>query len=219
MRKDQIRNSIAIDVGHHPALGVIAVGDHVLLPLRARLLRILVPPDSVRLPACRHHIRRAIVIHIDRPLAAVGDKLAQRAGLAILMPLPLAAIRARILIPVSAAQNIGIAVAIHVQRGHAFRMIRSQAMREKRNLRHRHPVRRRRGLLFRLCGGPTRQRITTRTARNAKRTLSVMEGPFDCMNWLLASEFCKPQFRNRCHRKTRDSRNVPQVCMNSRTAL
>ena len=77
MRKDQVRDAVAVDVGHHAAFGVIAVRDQVLLPLRARLLRILEPPDPVRLPRRRHHIRRSIVIHIDRPFAAIGDELAR----------------------------------------------------------------------------------------------------------------------------------------------
>ena len=118
--------------------------------IRAGLLRILVPPDAVGLPARGHHVGRSIVIHIDGPLAAIGDKLAECAGLAILMPLPFAAVGAGILVPVRAAENVGIAISIHIQRGHAFRVIRSQAMREKRNLRQTARTSAGCGLAFRL---------------------------------------------------------------------
>src|SRR6478672_4632885 len=125
----------------------------MLFPHAAGLLRILVPPDGIQLPSCRHNIWRSIVIYVDGPLAAVSDKLADCASLAILVALPIASVGPGILVPVRAAQNIEVAISIHIQRRHAFRMIRSQPMREKCNLWQRAGTSARGGLFFRLRQG------------------------------------------------------------------
>src|SRR5262249_55528390 len=117
-------------------LSVIAVGDQVLLPFSAGLFGILVPPDAVGLPGRRDHVRCAIVVHVDRPLAAVGNKLAHCARLAILMTLPLAAVGAGVLIPVGSTDDVGKSITVHIERGDALSVIRAKAVRKKRDLRN-----------------------------------------------------------------------------------
>ena len=53
---------------------------------------------------------------------------------AVLMPLPLSALRSGILVPVGAAKNVGSPVAIHIECGDALGMIRAKTMRDKRDL-------------------------------------------------------------------------------------
>ncbi len=125
MREDQVGRAIAVDVRHPAAFGVIAVGNQVALPLDAQLFGILVPEHAIEHPAGRHHVGRAIVVHIHRPLAAVGDKLTQCARLPVLVAFPLATLRAGILIPICTAENIGAAIAVHVEGGDTFRMVRA----------------------------------------------------------------------------------------------
>src|ERR1700685_633612 len=140
MRQREIRFSIAVDVPGRPALSVIAVGDEVLLPHRILLgrlrPRILIPPSPVHHPSRGDNVGRAVVVHIEGPFSTVGNKLIEKAHGSILMAPPLAAGRSRILIPVSAAQNIGTPITIHVERSDALGMIRSQAMDKECRLRH-----------------------------------------------------------------------------------
>ena len=134
--EDQIGLAVAVDVGHPAALRVVAVGDEVPLPLRAELPRILPPEDAVGHPAGSDHVGQPIVIHVDRPLAAVGDELVHHAHFAILVPLPLAALRTRVFIPIRPTQNVRSPVAVHVQRSDALGVIRAQAMDKECSLLH-----------------------------------------------------------------------------------
>src|SRR5205807_257576 len=118
------------------ALCVIAVGDEVLLPHHPRCLRILIPPESVQHPPCRDHIRGAIMVHVECPLSTVGDELPENAYGSVLMAFPLAARRPRVFIPIGSAQEVGPTVAIHVERGDAFGMIRTQTVSEESHLRN-----------------------------------------------------------------------------------
>ena len=104
VRKHEIRFAITVDVAGRSALRVIAVGNEVTLPHHPGLLRILIPPEAVRDPSRRHHIGGAVVVHVESPFSAVGDELIVNAYRSVLMALPLAAGRSRILIPVSSAQ-------------------------------------------------------------------------------------------------------------------
>ena len=136
MREREVGLAVAVDVAGRAALGVVAVGDEVALPHHAGLLRILVPPQAIHHPAGGDDVRRAIVIDVEGPLAAIGDELAEDADGAVLMALPLAALRPGILIPVGAAHQIGTAVAVHIDGGDAFGMIGAQAMHAKGHLRN-----------------------------------------------------------------------------------
>ena len=71
------------------------------------------------------------MVDIDHPLTAVGDKLFVSPDRAELMLLPFAALRAWVFVPVGAAQQIGEAVAIHIDHGDAFGMIVPETMREE----------------------------------------------------------------------------------------
>ena len=134
MGESEIGLAVAVDVGEGSALGVIAVGDLLCLPHGAgRWLGsgVAIPPEAVGDPAGSDKIGQAIVVDVNDPLAAVGDELIVDADGAELVPLPLAAVRAGIFIPVSAAEQIGEAVAIHVQQRDAFGMVVAETMRKK----------------------------------------------------------------------------------------
>src|ERR1700722_3562352 len=103
VRQRQIRLAVPVEIGHPAALRLDRVRDEMLWPRRAQLLRILVPPESVPHPAQRDHVRRSIVIDVDRPLAAIRNEFANCLDCPILMPLPLPALRPRVLIPVGSA--------------------------------------------------------------------------------------------------------------------
>ena len=128
VRQRQIRLTVAIEVRHPAALGLDRVGDEVALPHDSRFFRVLVPKQPIRHPACRHHVRRAIVIHVHYPLAAVGHKFSDDIDGAVLVALPLAALRPRILVPIRPAQDIRPPVAVHVQGGDALGVIGAQSM-------------------------------------------------------------------------------------------
>jgi hypothetical protein len=134
--KHQVRLAIAVDVAHPATLRVVAVGDEMLLPHHIRLLRVLIPPESVQHPTRRNHVECSIVVDIDRPLAGVRDKLIHYAHRPILMLLPHATLGPRILIPIGPTKQIRPAIAVHVHRGNSFRVVRPQAMHEKGRLRH-----------------------------------------------------------------------------------
>jgi hypothetical protein len=117
MCEDKIEVAIAVNIADSAALGVVAVGDEVLLPESTRWRRssgILVPPDAVGNPTGSNEVGEAVVVNVDGPLAAVGDELAVDADGAELVPLPLAALGTGVLIPVSSAQDIEEAVAVHI---------------------------------------------------------------------------------------------------------
>jgi hypothetical protein len=128
VRQRHIRLAVAVDVGQRAAFGVIAVGDEVLLPHHARLLRVLVPPHPVGHPPGRHHIRRAVMIYIDRPFSAVGDEFSHILHCPELVPCPLPAIGSGILIPVRPTQQIREPVTVHIDRRDSFGMVRSQTV-------------------------------------------------------------------------------------------
>jgi len=151
--ESEIRFAIAIDVRHPAALGVVAVGDEMLLPHHARLARILIPPNSIADPAGGNKVRRAIVVYVDRPLSTIRDKLLVNADGAILMLLPFASLRTGILIPVGAAQDVRTPIAIHVQSSDALGVIGTQAMRNKRDLRSAARARTSSSSTFRLGSG------------------------------------------------------------------
>ncbi len=136
MRQRQVRLTVAIEVRHPAALGFDGVGDQVALPHDSRLFRILVPKQSIRHPADRHHVRRTVVIHVHHPLAAIGHKLSDYIDGAVLVAFPLAAPRPRILVPIRSAQNIRPAVAVHVHGGDALGVIGAQPMDGISGLRH-----------------------------------------------------------------------------------
>src|SRR5208337_935118 len=127
----EIGLAVAVDVAQRAAFGVIAVHDKVTLPHHIRLSGILIPPQTVRHPACGHHIGLAIVVHIECPLAAIGDEFAHYANSPKLMPLPFAAQRSGILVPVGSAENVGPSVAVHVHRSDTFGVVGTQPVDEK----------------------------------------------------------------------------------------
>src|SRR6476619_8376654 len=94
--KSEIGVSIPIDVADRTALGIVTISNFMRLPSGTEFLRILKPPNSIDHPAGSHYIGCAIVVHVNRPLAAVGNKLAKNSDLAKLMPRPHSSIRARI---------------------------------------------------------------------------------------------------------------------------
>jgi len=65
------------------------------------------------------------VIYIHRPLAAIGHKFTDDLDRAVLMTLPFAALRSRILIPLGSADQVGPALSIHVDGGDAFGVVRT----------------------------------------------------------------------------------------------
>src|SRR5579871_1430042 len=103
-------------------------------PHDAGFFRVLVPPESIDHPSRSDNIRRAVMIHVKGPLAAVGDELPEHPYRSVLMALPLAARRTRILVPVGTTQDVRAAVAIHVECGDAFCMIGAEAVNEKSEL-------------------------------------------------------------------------------------
>src|SRR5450631_2260597 len=104
--KSEIGVSVAVDVSYRAALRVVAIRNFVRLPSGTEPLRIFEPPNSIYHPASSHHIRCAVVVHIDRPLTAIRDELAKNTHFPILMPNPLSSIRAGILVPVRATDEI-----------------------------------------------------------------------------------------------------------------
>ena len=139
MRQRQIWLAVAIDIGEGATFGIVTVGDLFRLPHgpgRGRLCAwIVIDPDAVRDPAGGDQIGQAIVVHVHDPLAAIGDEFIVNADRAELVPLPLAAVGARIFIPVSAAEQVREAVSVHVQQRDAFRMIVAETVREKSDAR------------------------------------------------------------------------------------
>ena len=75
------------------------------------------------------------MVHVDGPLAAIGNILADDSGFAVLVLLPLAAVGAGIFVPIGAAQDVWIAVAVHVERGDAFSVVGAQTVHEECDLR------------------------------------------------------------------------------------
>src|ERR1035438_2077841 len=136
VREDQVRLAVAVDVCHPAAFGVVTIGNKMPLPLRMLGSWVLPPEHAVGHPARSHHIGPAVVIHVDRPLAAVGDEFATDARLAILVALPFSAVWAGILIPIRTAEKIGPPIAVHVERGDAFCMIGAETMDEEGSLRN-----------------------------------------------------------------------------------
>src|SRR5882757_3167613 len=135
MSESNIRLAVAIDVGEGSALRVVAVGDLLRLPRGAGRGRlgsgVAVPPEAVRDPASGDEIGQAIMVDVDDPLAAVGDEFIVNTDGAELMPLPFTAVRSGVFIPVGAAEQVGEAVAIHVQQGDALGVIVAEAMGKK----------------------------------------------------------------------------------------
>src|SRR4051812_45191069 len=97
---------ITVDVAHRPAFGIVTIRDLMWLPGDAEILRIFEPPDSVHHPTGGDHVRRAVMVHIDGPLTAVRDELAKNPHLPELMASPLSTVRAGILVPIGAAQQV-----------------------------------------------------------------------------------------------------------------
>ena len=120
--------AVAVDVGHPAALGIVAVGNEVALPLGAQLPGVLVPPEAVGHPSGGHHVGRAVVVHVHRPLAAVGDELVHGSRGPVLVALPLSTVGAGILIPIGAAEDVGQSIAVHVQRGNALGVVGAETM-------------------------------------------------------------------------------------------
>src|SRR5579872_730234 len=106
------------------------------LPHHARLFRVFVPPEPVGHPSDGHDVRRAIVIYVDRPLTAIRNELAGDVHRSPLVPLPIATMRAGVLVPVCSAENIRPSIAVHVDGSDALGVIGAQPMHEKRSLRH-----------------------------------------------------------------------------------
>ena len=106
MSQRQIRLPIAVYVRHPSAFGLNGVGNQMPLPHRTFFFGILIPPQAVTLPAHRHQVHRAIVIHVHCPFAAIGNKFARNLYRTVLMSLPLPASRAWILIPIGAADDV-----------------------------------------------------------------------------------------------------------------
>src|SRR5450631_3980114 len=134
--KSKIGMTITIDVSHCAALGIVAISNLVRLPSGPGILRVLEPPNSISHPAGGHHVGCAIVVHIDRPLPAVRNKLAENTHLSILMPNPLSAIRAWIFVPIASTQEIWPPVAIHINGGDSLSVVRTQTMDSKSDLRN-----------------------------------------------------------------------------------
>src|SRR6516165_8036691 len=95
----------------------------MLLPHHVGLFRVFVPVQTVGHPTCCDHVGSAVMVDIDCPLSAVGDELANDLYGPILVPFPLTALRAWILIPKSATQEIRSTVAVHVERSDSLSVI------------------------------------------------------------------------------------------------
>jgi hypothetical protein len=74
------------------------------------------------------------MVDIDCPLAAVGHELAYDFYGPILVPFPLTALRAWVLIPKCPAQEIGSTVAVHVERSDSLSVIVAELVNEIWNL-------------------------------------------------------------------------------------
>ena len=114
---------VAVDVSDRSALGVETIGDEVFLPQSARrsgFTRVLVPPDAVGYPAGGDEVGKAVMVDIDGPLAAVGDELAVDADGTELVLLPIAALGSGVFVPIGSAEDIGEAVAVHVEGSDSF---------------------------------------------------------------------------------------------------
>ena len=115
--------TVAVDVADGSALGVETIGDEVFLPHSARrsgFTRVLVPPDAVGYPASSDDVGKAVVVDVDGPLTAVGDELAMGADSAELVLFPIAALGSGVLVPIGSAEDIGEAVAVHVEGSDSF---------------------------------------------------------------------------------------------------
>ena len=136
MREREIGLAIAIDVGHPATLGFERMGDEMALPHHVGLLGIFIPPQTVGHPTHGDDVRCPIVIDVDGPLATIGNELTHQLDGAVLMALPFASLRARVLIPVGTAENVGQAVAVHIERGDALGVIVAELMDEISSLRN-----------------------------------------------------------------------------------
>ena len=76
------------------------------------------------------------MIHIDGPLAAIGYEFTDDFYGAVLVPLPFAALRTRIFVPVSAAKNVGPPISVHIRGSNSFRMVVTELMNQICGLRH-----------------------------------------------------------------------------------
>src|SRR5579872_219501 len=95
------------------------------LPHHARLFRVFIPPEPVGYPSDGHDVRRAIMIHVDRPLTAIRNELARDVHRSPLVPLPIATMRAGVLVLVCSAEDIRPSVAVHVDGSDALEIGRA----------------------------------------------------------------------------------------------
>ena len=87
----------------------------MLLPDWTNPSRVLVPEKTVVLPTGAHDVEVAVLIHIDRELAAVNYEFSVDPGFAELV-----ALEGRRLIPVGSARHVEALVAVHVYDTDAF---------------------------------------------------------------------------------------------------
>src|SRR5258708_4811777 len=131
--------AVAIDISEGAALSSEAIRDLLGLPHGAVCdgfrPGVAIPPEAVRDPTGGNEIRQTVVIDVHDPFAAVGDEFVVNAHSSELMLLPLAAIGTRILIPVSAAEQIRKAVAIHVEHRDTLGVVGAETMGRKSNAR------------------------------------------------------------------------------------
>jgi hypothetical protein len=127
--------AVSIDIEECSALGVVTVSDLFRLPHGARGCRlrsgVVIHPDAIGYPAGSDEVGQAVVVNVDDPLAAVRDEFAVGADGAELVLFPYAAIGAGVLVPVGSAEQIGVAVAIHVEQRDALGVVVAETMREK----------------------------------------------------------------------------------------
>ena len=135
MGERDIGLAISVYVRKGATLGIEAVGDLLGLPHGA--VRdgfgpwVAIPPKAIRDPTSGDEIGQAVVIDIDDPFAAIGDEFIVDANGAELMLLPLAAVGTWIFVPVSAAEQVRKAIAIHVKHRDAFGMVGAETMGKK----------------------------------------------------------------------------------------
>src|SRR5262249_53295655 len=134
MGESEFRLAVAIQIRHPAALGFDRMGNKVLLPKHTVLFRVLIPPEPVRLPSNCDNVGNSVVIYVNGPFAAVGDKLTDDIDTAVLMHLPLAALRTRVFIPICSTEDVRTAISIHIDHGDAFRVVCTKLMRKERHL-------------------------------------------------------------------------------------